>query len=88
MVPTTKSGHDASFSIFGGWHLFPLFPVRKVPARGEMDPLNQRLETGPEASVYGHFNGFYQLFDTFWAGCEKRALVLKPPCVASQKPRP
>ena len=22
MVPATKSGQDASFSIFGGWHLF------------------------------------------------------------------
>ena len=24
MVPATKSGQDASFSIFGGWHLFLL----------------------------------------------------------------
>jgi len=23
MVPATKSGQDASFSKFGGWHLFP-----------------------------------------------------------------
>jgi hypothetical protein len=23
MVPATKSGQDASLSIFGGWHLFP-----------------------------------------------------------------
>jgi len=26
MVPATKSGQDASFSIFGGWHLLPRYP--------------------------------------------------------------
>jgi formylglycine-generating enzyme len=35
-VPATKSGQDANFSIFGGWHLFP-FPARRffvsVPRR-------------------------------------------------------
>ena len=31
-VPATKSGQDARFSNFGGWHLFPLFETPREPA--------------------------------------------------------
>ena len=31
-MPATKSGQDARFSNFGGWHLFPLFETPREPA--------------------------------------------------------
>ena len=36
MVPATKSGQDASFSIFGGWHLFPESVVLDYDADGRL----------------------------------------------------
>jgi hypothetical protein len=56
-----------------------------------MAPLNQRLEIAvksvPAAVIAGHFKGFDQLFDTFWAGFENRATIPATPSVASQEPR-
>ena len=52
-VPATKSGQDANFSIFGGWHLFPdAFPHTPIPTTQ-----SNRLLTGERqvdgAWIYG-----------------------------------
>ena len=47
MVPATKSGQDASFSIFGGWHLLPF-------AQGTFSHSLPTLRTGWVDAKRGH----------------------------------